>query len=137
MFCCNCQFMIDFSCPAPWNGASIWTKQPGETEIPIFTELFAEEMSESFPNLGTVEAFDTKIPLWKFIVPMILTFGLFSIFSTMWSIHLMNDHIRDQWAYEENLVRLIARHEGAIGVEYVHSDKEKTLPEKILMAFTR
>ncbi|MBQ7620981.1 MAG: hypothetical protein IJV02_01020 [Candidatus Methanomethylophilaceae archaeon] len=63
--------------------------------------------------------------------------GLFSIFSTMWSIHLMNDHIRDQWAYEEKLVRLIARHEGAIGVEYVYSDKEKTLPEKILMAFTR
>lgn len=55
----------------------------------------------------------------------------------MWSIRLMNDHIRDQWAYEEKLVSLIARHEGAIGVEHVHSDKEKTLPEKILMAFTR
>ena len=37
MFCCNCQFMIDFSCPVPWKGASIWSKQPGETEIPIFT----------------------------------------------------------------------------------------------------
>lgn len=102
-----------------------------------FTELFAEEMSDIFPNLGTIEAIDAKIPLWKFVVPMILTFGLFSIISTMWSIHLMNDHIRDQWAYEEKLVRLIARHEGAIGVEHVHSEKKKTLPEKILMAFTR
>lgn len=103
----------------------------------VFTQLFTERMSDMFPDLGTMKAEDKAVPLWKFVVPMILTLGLFSIFSTMWSIHLMNNHIRDQWEYEERLVRLIARQEKAIGVEMVRSDRKKTLAEKIYMALVR
>ncbi|MBQ7622080.1 MAG: hypothetical protein IJV47_06325 [Candidatus Methanomethylophilaceae archaeon] len=45
--------------------------------------------------------------------------------------------IREQWAYEERLVRLIARQEKAIGVDKVTSEREKTLAEKVFMAFSR
>jgi hypothetical protein len=102
-----------------------------------FTTEFAKIMPEMAPKMETTECFIKDVALWKFLVPMILTFGLFSILSTMMSIHLMNHHIRDQWVYEEKLVRRIAHEEKAVGVEKVFSDREKTLAEKVLMVFSR
>ena len=102
-----------------------------------FTLIFSERMSDMFPDIGTISYDGRRIPLWKFIVPMVITFGLYSLVSTMWAIHIMNNHIREQWEYEERLVRLIARQEKAIGVDMVTSEREKTLAEKVFMAFSR
>lgn len=102
-----------------------------------FTESFKEQMSDMFPKLETMPKYTQPAKLWQFIVLMIVTLGFYSVISAMWSIHLMNNHIREEWVYEEKLLRMIAAHEGAVGVEKVFSDRPKTFIEKAWMAFTR
>ncbi len=102
-----------------------------------FTESFKEQMSEEFPKLETIGELKQQAKLWQFVLLMVVTLGFYSIISALWSIHLMNDHIRDEWEYEEMLLRSMAAHEGAIGVEKVFSEKPKTFIEKAWMVFTR
>ena len=52
MFCCNCEHMIDFSCPVPWRNWNIWAKQPGESEIPIFDYVHGKPVRRN-PSPGT------------------------------------------------------------------------------------
>ena len=102
-----------------------------------FTELFSEAMADELPGLGSMHMYEKVIPVWKLMIPLILTLGLFSIISTPMAIHMMNNHIREEWGYEERLVRLMYRQEGAVGVDKVFTEREKTLVEKVYMMFAR
>ena len=56
--------------------------------------------------------------LWPHVLLMALTVGLYSMFFSLWSTHIMNVHIRKQWVYEESVIRwMMARHDmGSIKV---------------------
>ena len=103
----------------------------------VFTEEFRNQMSEDLPKLETTEALESHISIWKYLPLLVMTFGLFSIVSTLWSIHMMNHHIRDQWYYEEKTLRMIAIKEEVTAVDRVFSEKEKTRTEKFIMFMTR
>lgn len=49
-------------------------------------------------------------------VPLVVTFGLYSIYLILAACREMNRHIRGQWDYEEELLRAIVEAEGATGI---------------------
>ncbi len=60
--------------------------------------------------------------LWPHVVLMFATLGIYVVIFALWTIHTLNVHQSRQWTYEEELVKGIARLEGATGIIPVKAD---------------
>ncbi len=50
--------------------------------------------------------------LWPHVLLMTISIGTYSLFFSMWCTHVMNVHIKEQWRYEEKVIRwMMARHD--------------------------
>ena len=82
-----------------------------------FSELFKEDLG-MMPMVTGI----TVRRLWPHVVLMFATLGIYVVVFALWTIHTLNVHLSRQWTYEEELVRGIARLEGATGVIPVKAD---------------
>jgi hypothetical protein len=55
--------------------------------------------------------------------PAIIIGGIYLTLMFFYCVHVLNRHLRDQWAYEDKLLERIAEREGATGVETVYLEK--------------
>jgi len=55
--------------------------------------------------------------------PAIMIGGIYLTLMFFYCVHVLNRHLRDQWAYEDKLLERIAEREGATGVETVYLEK--------------
>lgn len=77
---------------------------------------FMHAFCDSFVNEQPIlEEMNTGIKvhsLWPHVLLMVLMVGLYSMFFSLWSTHIMNVHIKKQWVYEESVIRwMMAKHE--------------------------
>ena len=99
-----------------------------------FTEEYQSLMSDLLPDLGVMVDNIKEIKMAPYMVITILTLGLLSLFSMFWAVHTLNIHIKNQWDYEEKLMRIIAKREKAIRVEVVEDtdDSLKGLARRMM-----
>lgn len=86
---------------------------------------FTEIMSDTMKGVIDVEPQGAKfhlISLWPHIALIVATFGLYSLPFSLYIVHCMNVHIRQQHDYEGKLIRLMMEKEGAKGVKRISSD---------------
>ena len=87
-----------------------------------FTKVFCWMMKGDFVILMPMPPSMKPHKLKRHLVAIALTLGSYSTFYLLWSVEVMNKHIRRQWTYEEYLLGKIIKQEGATGAEGYRED---------------
>ena len=87
-----------------------------------FIAYFAELMSDDEHVLEPMSLSRKRRGLRIHVVLMIVTFGIYSQFFLLWTIHNYNRHIREQWSYEKKVLQWISLRSGGLRVEKVRTD---------------
>jgi len=81
-----------------------------------FTEVYVRIMKDDLPGIEPMRTNIRRSKVYPHIIITILTFGLYSMAMILYAVNTLNQHIRNQWNYEENLLSMIYKKEQANGI---------------------
>jgi hypothetical protein len=90
-----------------------------------FTQSFSECMSDEQPIIGSMPETVKPHRMWLHVVLIVVTLGIYSLILTIMAAHSLNAHIREQWAYEEDLLKWMMTKDGVDNI--VHAEREAEL----------
>jgi len=96
-----------------------------------FTREFCESMLGEQPILEEMVTGIKARSLMPHIVLMIATLGLYSLVLSVWSVHILNVHVRSQWAYEEVVIKWMMAKDNLDSIKVVETPYKSNLLQKI------
>ena len=100
-----------------------------------FTREFCESMLGEQPILEEMVTGIRPHNLLPHAILMIATLGLYALVLSVWSTHILNIHVKSQWAYEEDVLRWMMAKDNLDSIKVVETTDRPGLLQTIYRFF--